>query len=196
LPGRPQKHPAGQAQAGANHRELAGGQAMAEKDDLRRDNDRTAADIREDLAAQRESISDTVEELNQRLHESLDWRRYVSDHPLAAVGVASGAGFLVAMLIGRRRSPGERIADAIAGSFEDLTDGLREFLVRWPASAEKKKSGTAALTAALTSMAGRAAIDFVKRKASEATFGHRSGHNGGPRPRRVGASARPPEVVS
>jgi len=171
---------------------------MAEKDDLRRDNDRTSADIREDLAAHRESISDTVDKINQRLHDSLDWRRYVTDHPLAAVGVASGAAFLVAMLVTRRRrSPGERIADAVAGSFEDLTDGVREFLVRWPASAaERKRSGTAAVTAALTGMASRAAIEFVKRKATEAAFGHRAGHNGGSHASRVAASPRSSEVVS
>ena len=49
-----------------------------------------------------------------------DWRAYVSNYPLAALGVAAGLGFLAARMIKPRPSAGRRIKDALAHGIEDL----------------------------------------------------------------------------
>jgi glycine zipper-containing protein DUF883 len=168
---------------------------MAERDDLRDGGDRTAAEMRRDLESHRQSISDTVDELNRRLHESLEWRRYVTDHPLAALGIAAGAGLLVSRLIPRRRGPAERIGDAIAASFEDLTDTLRDLVGRWPGTPSRKSAAAGMMTAAL-GLAGRAAFDTVKRKAVEATMGHRPRHHNGDARRRPTPGPNPTSEVA
>lgn len=43
--------------------------------------DRSAVAIRQDIAAKRESISETVDKLGDRIHETLDWREYVAEYP-------------------------------------------------------------------------------------------------------------------
>jgi ElaB/YqjD/DUF883 family membrane-anchored ribosome-binding protein len=168
---------------------------MAETNDLSGRGDRSAAEIRQDLEEHRRSISHTVDELNRRLHESLEWRRYVADHPLAALGVAAGAGFLASRLVPRRRSPARRIGDAIADSFEDFTDTLRDLLGRWPAATERKsRSASSGLMAAALGLAGRAAMEKVKQKVAEAATGARAGHNGDARHR--APTPRTSEVLS
>ena len=90
--------------------------------------ERSADEIRQDIAARRESITETVDRLSDRFQRTLDWRAYVSDYPLAALGVAAGLGFLAASMFRPRPSPGERIKDALAYSVEDLTDRFRHQL--------------------------------------------------------------------
>src|SRR5262245_27644675 len=87
--------------------------------------ERSAAEIRHDIAARRESISEAVDRLSDRFQRRLDWRAYVSDYPLAALGVAAGAGFLVARIFKPRQSAGDRIKDALAYGIEDLTSRVR-----------------------------------------------------------------------
>lgn len=103
---------------------------MAETVDLTRRRveatSRSAEEIREDISATRESISDTVEKLGTKLQSKLDWREYVADYPVAALGLAAGAGIFISRLLPRRApTPGERIIDAIAETVEDVTDDLR-----------------------------------------------------------------------
>jgi ElaB/YqjD/DUF883 family membrane-anchored ribosome-binding protein len=87
--------------------------------------ERSAEEIRRDIASRRESISETVDQLSNRFERTFDWRTYVSDHPLAALGVAAGIGFLAAGLLRHRSSSGHRISDALADAVEDLTDRFR-----------------------------------------------------------------------
>src|SRR5215831_3885142 len=87
---------------------------------------RSAEDIRQDIAAKRDSISETVDRLGERLHETLDWRSYVAEHPLVFLGLAAGAGFVVSGIFKRRPSPADRIVDAVADMVEDVTDRVRE----------------------------------------------------------------------
>jgi len=87
--------------------------------------ERSADEIRQDIAARRESITETVDRLSDRFQRKLDWRAYVSDYPLAALGVAAGLGLLAARVFKPRRTPGERIKDALAYGVEDLTDRFR-----------------------------------------------------------------------
>jgi ElaB/YqjD/DUF883 family membrane-anchored ribosome-binding protein len=87
--------------------------------------DRSAEDIRRDIASRRESISETVDQLSNRFEQKLDWRTYVSDHPLAALGVAAGIGFLASGLFRHRRRSTHRVTGALADAVEDLTDRFR-----------------------------------------------------------------------
>ena len=146
----------------------------------------SADEIRQGLAAERESISETVDKLGERLREAVDWRQYVTDHPLLAVGMAAGAGLWLSGLFRRRPSPRERIADAIADNIEDLADSLRERLLAW---VPDRKSGPAVtMKAAATTLASRAAINFVRRKVSGS--GQRSATGNGDVDGRAGHTSR------
>ena len=96
--------------------------------DTTRATERSADDIRQDIAARRESISEAVDRLSDRFQRTLNWRSYVSDYPLAALGVAAGVGFLVARIFKPRPSAGERIKDALAYGIEDFTGRIRNQL--------------------------------------------------------------------
>lgn len=89
------------------------------------DTERSAEEIRQDIAARREHITETVDRLNDKFHETLDWRTYIGRYPLVSIGVAAGLGFALSGLFKHRPTPGERIQDAIADSLEDLTDRFR-----------------------------------------------------------------------
>ena len=88
--------------------------------------DRSAESIRRDIAARRDSISDTVDELSDRVQAALDWRTYVAEHPFIAVGATAGLGLTLAALVKRRSSPQDRIMDALADSVEDLAGRFRD----------------------------------------------------------------------
>lgn len=132
--------------------------------------ERSARAIREDIAAKRDSISETVDKLGERIQETFDWREYVSNYPWVALGLAAGVGFMVAGLFKRQPSPRERIMDAIAEVSEDFTDRLRDAIGD---AVPAKKSGPAnMLKAALTATISKAAMDFAKNKASELLAGN------------------------
>jgi len=87
--------------------------------------ERTAEAIRQDIAARRDSISETVDRLGERIQGSLDWRQQVGNHPFAAIGIAAAAGVLLSSLFRHRPGPKERIMDAIAEVVEDVTGQAR-----------------------------------------------------------------------
>ncbi len=90
--------------------------------------ERSAEEIRKDIASTRESITETVDQLSDRFGQTLDWRTYVSDHPLAALGVAAGIGFLAAGLFRHRASAKDRFTDALADAVEDMSERFRNHL--------------------------------------------------------------------
>jgi len=94
--------------------------------------DRSAETIRRDIAARRDSISDTVDELSDRVQAALDWRTYVAEHPFIAVGATAGVALTLAALVKRRSSPQDRILDALADSVEDLAGRFRDGLGTLP----------------------------------------------------------------
>ena len=149
---------------------------MAERTDvatrMREDEtfERSAEEIRLDIAARRESISETVDRLGDRIHETLDWREYVAEYPYIALGLAAGLGFLVAGIfkVKREPTPRERIYDALAEITEDLTDRVRGSIQ----DVVPKKGGPGrTIKAAATAAVTKAALDFAKKKASEAFAG-------------------------
>ena len=134
--------------------------------------ERSAEAIRQDIAAKRDSISETVDKLGERIQETFDWREYVGNYPWVALGLAAGVGFMVAGFFKRQPSPRERIMDAIADVSEDFTDRLRDAIGD---AVPAKKSGVGnTLKAALTATVTKAAMDFAKGKASELLTGNRA----------------------
>src|ERR1044071_2187105 len=86
--------------------------------------ERSAREIREDIAAKRETISETVVKLTERIHDTFDWHKYVAEYPMVALGLAAGVGFLVAGIFKHEPTPQERIMDAVADLADDLTDRM------------------------------------------------------------------------
>jgi ElaB/YqjD/DUF883 family membrane-anchored ribosome-binding protein len=133
-------------------------------------NERSAEAIRQDIAAKRDSISDTVDRLGERIQETFDWREYIGKYPWVALGLAAGVGFLVAGIFKRQPSPRERIMDAVAEVTEDFTDRIRDGV--GDAVPGKKSGPTKMLKTALTATISKAALDFAKGKASELLAGN------------------------
>jgi len=132
--------------------------------------DRSAVAIRQDIAAKRESISDTVDKLGERIHETFDWREYVAEYPAVALGLAAGTGFLVAGIFKRTPSPQERILDAVADLTEDMTDRVGGVMAE---VIQKKMFSGRTVKAAATAMIVKAGVDFLKKQLAGA-IGDRS----------------------
>jgi ElaB/YqjD/DUF883 family membrane-anchored ribosome-binding protein len=123
--------------------------------------ERSAEKIRHDIADKRESLSKTVDRLGERIHQTLDWREYISDHPYAALGIAAGLGFLVWGIFRPRPTPRERIMEVLAESAESLSDRFRETGSNVPL--EKEAGLGRAVKATVTTAATRAALDLLSR---------------------------------
>jgi ElaB/YqjD/DUF883 family membrane-anchored ribosome-binding protein len=114
------------------------------------EDDRSAQEIRRDIAEKRESISATVERLNDRVETALDWRTYVADYPFVALGAAGGLGFLVSRMFSKPPTTTDRIMDA-------LMDGI-DFLPL------KRRAVGGAVKAAATAMVTKAVAEYVIEK--------------------------------
>lgn len=133
------------------------------------DDTRSAEAIRQDIAAKRDTISETVDKLGDRIQETLDWREYIADYPVVAIGVAAGVGFLVSGIFKHRPTPQERIMDAVAELTEDLTDRVSSVAGN---VIKKKLISGKTVKAALTATVTKAALDFAKHKAQAIIAGN------------------------
>ncbi|HEY7180587.1 MAG TPA: DUF883 C-terminal domain-containing protein [Blastocatellia bacterium] len=129
--------------------------------------ERSAEEIRQDIAARRESITDTVDRLSDRFQQTLDWKAYVSEHPLAAIGVAAGLGFLAFRISSRifkpRRTAGKRIKDVLAYGIEDLAGRFHHQLEN--VAPYRSRSGLGgALKAAAAGLITKAATGYLQNK--------------------------------
>jgi ElaB/YqjD/DUF883 family membrane-anchored ribosome-binding protein len=123
--------------------------------------ERSAEEIRHDIAEKRESLSKTVDRLEERIYQTLDWREYISDHPYAALGIAAGLGFLIWGIFRPRPTSRERIMEALAESAESLSDRFRETNSNLPL--EKESGLGRAVKATATTAATKAALDLLSR---------------------------------
>lgn len=64
---------------------------------------RSAAQIRRDIALQRQELSSSVEALRGRVHELTDWRRQIREHKRGLIVGAAAAGFAVGTILALRR---------------------------------------------------------------------------------------------
>jgi hypothetical protein len=88
------------------------------------DFERSSEDIRQDITKEKESISQTVEQIGERIKEKMDWRGYVKDSPYWALGAAVGLGYLASRMFIRRTTPMERLMRPIADGVRDSIGGL------------------------------------------------------------------------
>jgi ElaB/YqjD/DUF883 family membrane-anchored ribosome-binding protein len=138
---------------------------LATQPRLAESGERTAEEIRQSIAAERGTISETVDKLGDRIQQTFDWREYAAEYPAVALGLAAGTGLLISALFRREPTPQERILDAVADLTEDLTErvsGIAGDVIT------RKMFPGRTVKAAITAIAARAAIDFAKRKISEA----------------------------
>ena len=127
---------------------------------------RSANAIRNDIASKRESISETVDKLGEKISQTFDWREYVAQYPAIALGLTAGCGFLLAGIFKRNPTPKERILDAIAELTEEATDRVQDAVT---GMVQKRLVSRSTLRAAITTMATKAAVDFVKQKLTTAS---------------------------
>jgi len=139
---------------------------MVERDNLNirtntnpSEDERSAEEIRQDIAAKRESITETVDRLSDKFQSTLDWHTYVADHPFVAIGAAAGLGYLLSRIFARKPSPRERIMEAIADSLEDFKDQFSDYLEVVP---HKKTPVGTSVKAAATALLTKAAADYAK----------------------------------
>jgi hypothetical protein len=119
--------------------------------------ERSTKDIREDIAKEEESISQTVEKIGERITAKLDWRVYVKDSPYWTLGAAAGLGYFASRLFLTRTTPLERIMDSIAGQVHDSRSSLLA-----------GATGPSLIRTTLLGIAMKAAADWIKNTAGTA----------------------------
>ena len=143
------------------------------------DVERSTEDIRQDIAKGGNNISQTVEQIGERIQEKLDWRGYVKDSPYLALGAAAGLGYLASRMLITRTSPMERIMASIA---EEVRDSLGGLLAR--------AAGPGLIKVALLGIATKAATGWVKNATSTAE----ASGGAGPQPQTGQGSTISPRV--
>jgi|GEM_PF-998375 len=146
------------------------------------DVERSAEDIRRDIAKAEESISRTVDQIGERIKEKLNWREYVKSSPYWALGAAAGLGYIASRMLLPRATPLERImgtlADELHGSFGGLRAGT---------------SGPDLVKMTLVAIATKAAVGWIQDAASTAVISD----GAMPRPRKGhGSTMRPKAAAS
>jgi ElaB/YqjD/DUF883 family membrane-anchored ribosome-binding protein len=117
--------------------------------------ERSTEEIRQDIAKGEEDISQTVEQIGERIKEKLNWREYVKDSPYWALGAAAGLGYLASEMFITRTTPMERIMGSIAEEVRDTLGDLRA-----------GAAGPGLIKVALLSIATKAAVSWMKNATS------------------------------
>ncbi len=94
------------------------------------DKERTTEDIMQDIAREEKQLSQTAEQIGERLKEKLDWRAYVNDAPYWALGVAAGLGYLASKRLKARRAPLEQFISSLPEEVRDAGNGLNATTAR------------------------------------------------------------------
>jgi ElaB/YqjD/DUF883 family membrane-anchored ribosome-binding protein len=121
------------------------------------DVERSSEDIRQDIAKGKDNISQTVEQIGERIEEKMDWRRYVKDSPYWALTIAAGFGYLASRMFLTRTTPMERIMRPIA---EEVRDSLGGLLAG--------AAGPGLIKVTLMGIATKAAASWIKNATSTA----------------------------
>jgi hypothetical protein len=138
---------------------------MAENDSkFTNGSERSSDEILNDIAARRESISHTVGQIEEKIHQTMDWKSYVERYPYATIGLAVGTGLLLAGLLRRKRSPTERIVDAFVEKAGELGEDLRDAVGRLLA----KTAAPTIFRGTIYGMAGKALMQYLQNRATHA----------------------------
>jgi ElaB/YqjD/DUF883 family membrane-anchored ribosome-binding protein len=141
--------------------------------------ERSTEDIRQDIVKGEKNISQTVEKIDERIQEKMDWRGYVKDSPYWALGVAAGLGYLASRMFITRTTHMERITSSIA---EEVRDSLGGLLAR--------AAGPSLVKMTLLGIATEAAASWLKNATSTAV----ASDGAEPRPLRGRGSTIAPRV--
>ena len=114
--------------------------------DFKPDSERSAAEIRQNIAVEKELIADKVHKLSDRIDETLDWKSQVTKRPILFMGIAAGVGMLLSKALVSKPSPVEQIANAIE---------------KLPLRQNNEQSF---IKATLLGLLTKAAVDWVKNK--------------------------------
>ena len=125
--------------------------------------ERSAEEIRQDIAAKRESINETVDRLSDRVQQTFDWRTYVSNYPVVALGVATGLGLLVSGILKPRSRPADRMKEALADCVEDFSGRFRSQI---DDITTRRPTINQTIKAAATGLLIKGASEFVKNRVS------------------------------
>ncbi|MBS1812153.1 MAG: DUF3618 domain-containing protein [Acidobacteria bacterium] len=120
--------------------------------------DQTTEELRQNIAARRESITETVDKISDRVHRTLDWREYISDYPIASLGIAFGLGVVVSGIFKPRPTPSERILEALSETIEDVTDRVRG---QFDAVGLNHSKPSSPLLVLATSWVAKAAVSYL-----------------------------------
>jgi ElaB/YqjD/DUF883 family membrane-anchored ribosome-binding protein len=83
--------------------------------------ERCTEELRDRIESQEEKIVGQVEEVSEKIKETLDWRRYVHQYPYLALGAAAGLGLLAGtMIVPEPPTTMDKVAD-----FVQETAGIR-----------------------------------------------------------------------
>ena len=126
--------------------------------------DRSSTEIRNDIAARRESITHAVDQLGEKIHEAFDWRGYVRRYPYASVGVAFGTGLLVSRIFKKKASPIDRLVDAISDRAERLGEDLRKSATRLV----MKTAAPGLFRGTIYGIAGKALMQYLQNRVAHA----------------------------
>lgn len=121
------------------------------------DVERSTEDIRQDIAKEKENISQTFEQIGERIKEKMDWRGYVKDSPYWALGVAAGFGYLASRMFIKRTTPMERIMGSIAEEVRGSVGGMLA-----------GAAGSSLIKVTLLGIATKAAASWLKNATSTA----------------------------
>jgi len=123
--------------------------------------ERSSEEIRQNISAKMESLSETIDQLSGRMKETFNWREHVVRHPYVALGAAAGLGFLLSGILKPSPTPGERIIDTISETVEDITKSL--------SSSQKGISQTTPsfLVTTVSTIIIKAGIDFLLSKIND-----------------------------
>jgi len=116
---------------------------------------RSTEDIRQDITKEEQNLSQTVEQIGERIKEKLDWREYVKDYPYLALGAAAGLGCLASRMFRKRTTPLERFLGSIAEEVHDSLGGLRAGV-----------TGPSLIKVTLLGIATKAAVSWIKNATS------------------------------
>jgi ElaB/YqjD/DUF883 family membrane-anchored ribosome-binding protein len=57
--------------------------------------DERALRIRESMIESRQQIADSLDQIRVEVRDAVEWRDWVDEHPVEAVGIAFGVGFML-----------------------------------------------------------------------------------------------------
>jgi len=60
--------------------------------------------IEEEIRVERQELGRNLDQLERQVKRATDWREQLGDHPMAAMSMAFGGGFLLSMLFSGRNT--------------------------------------------------------------------------------------------